>query len=448
MLAAGLLRSGVAALRGGLNASLKPTLANAIASGSYVVVLGRHYSEKFSRSKPHLNIGTIGHVDHGKTTLTAVITKRLAEKGMAKFTPYDQIDKAPEEKARGITIAVAHVEYETENRHYGHVDCPGHSEYVKNMIAGASQMDGAILVVSAATGAMPQTREHILLARQVGVPALVVYLNKCDQLEDPELGDLMEMDLRELLKQYNFPGDEIPVVRGSALLALDGDQSELGLPSIDRLMDTVDAYIPTPERPTDRPFLMPVEDVFQIAGRGTVVTGAVEVGQVKTGDPIEVLGYGDEPMKSTCAGVEMFRRILDYGQAGDNLGVLLRGVKREQIRRGQVLCAPGAYQQYKSFKAEVYCLTKEEGGRHTPFTSTYRPSFFFRTANVTGSIELPPTHTMAMPGDNVQMSIELISPIPMEKNMKFSVREGGKTVACGIVTELGDPVDSRKKGKK
>jgi elongation factor Tu len=417
---------------------------------SFLTSFGRRgMAAKFDRSKPHLNIGTIGHVDHGKTTLTAAITKRLSEVGGAEFTPYDQIDKAPEEKARGITIAAAHVEYETGSRHYGHVDCPGHSEYVKNMIAGASQMDGAILVVSAATGAMPQTREHILLARQVGVPALVVYLNKYDQLEDPELGELIEMDLRELLKQYDFPGDDVPIVRGSALKSLEDDDSEIGRPSIDRLMEAVDEYIPTPERPLDKPFLMPIEDSFTIPGRGTVVTGAVETGVVKIGDPLEILGFSDEPVSTTCNGVEMFRKQLDRAEAGDQLGCLLRGTKRDVVRRGQVLCAPGAFKQYRKFKAEVYVLKKDEGGRHTPFTESYKPSFFFRTANVTGTLSFPEGTEMALPGDNVEMGVELFSPIPMEHGMKFSIREGGRTIAAGAISALdnADAIDTRK-GKK
>eukprot|EP00010_Vexillifera_abyssalis_P002344 CAMPEP_0201560644 /NCGR_PEP_ID=MMETSP0173_2-20130828/78372_1 /ASSEMBLY_ACC=CAM_ASM_000268 /TAXON_ID=218659 /ORGANISM="Vexillifera sp., Strain DIVA3 564/2" /LENGTH=442 /DNA_ID=CAMNT_0047975103 /DNA_START=1225 /DNA_END=2550 /DNA_ORIENTATION=+ len=429
-----------------------PLFTNVLSSGSTKttqnVLFVRCYATKFDRSKAHLNIGTIGHVDHGKTTLTAAITKRLAESGGAKFTPYDQIDKAPEEKSRGITIAAAHVEYETKNRHYGHVDCPGHSEYVKNMIAGASQMDGAILVVSAATGPMPQTREHILLARQVGVPSLVVYLNKCDQLEDPELGELIEMDLRELLSQYEYPGDEVPIVRGSALMALDDDQSELGLPSIDRLMEEVDRYIPDPVRPLDEPFLLPIEDCFQVQGRGVVVSGAVERGIVKTGDPLEIIGFNRDPVRTTCNGVEMFHKMLDQGQAGDTLGCLLRGVKRDDVRRGQVVVAPGSYNQYTNFKAEMYVLTKDEGGRHTPFTTSYKPSFFFRTANITGSLSFPDDTPMAMPGDNITIGVELLNPIGMEKGMQFSVREGGKTVACGVVSELGDPVVPSGKAKK
>jgi elongation factor Tu len=390
---------------------------------------------KFERNKPHCNVGTIGHVDHGKTTLTAAITKILAETGGATFTSYDQIDKAPEEKARGITINTAHVEYETENRHYAHVDCPGHADYVKNMITGAAQMDGAILVVSAADGPMPQTREHILLARQVGVPAIVVYLNKCDQVDDEELLELVELEVRELLNAYDFPGDDIPVVKGSALQALEGDTGALGAPSVLDLMKEVDAYIPQPERPMDRPFLMPIEDVFSISGRGTVVTGRVERGVVNVGDEIEIVGIKDTT-KTTCTGVEMFRKLLDRGEPGDNVGVLLRGVKREDVERGQVLCKPGSITPHTRFNAETYVLTKEEGGRHTPFFSNYRPQFFFRTTDVTGTIELPEGTEMVMPGDNVTMKVNLICPIAMEEGLRFAIREGGRTVGAGVVASI------------
>jgi elongation factor Tu len=391
---------------------------------------------KFARTKPHCNVGTIGHVDHGKTTLTAAITKVLAESGAATYTSYDQIDKAPEEKARGITINTAHVEYETERRHYAHVDCPGHADYVKNMITGAAQMDGAILVVSAADGPMPQTREHILLARQVGVPAIVVYLNKCDQVDDPELLELVELEVRELLSKYDFPGDDIPIVKGSALFALeDKDAGELGKNSILELMKAVDAYVPQPERPKDRPFLMPIEDVFSISGRGTVVTGRVERGIVKVGDEIEIVGIR-VTQKTVCTGVEMFRKLLDQGEPGDNVGILLRGTKRDEVERGQVLCKPGSITPHTRFEAETYVLTKEEGGRHTPFFSNYRPQFFFRTTDVTGTIELPEGTEMVMPGDNITMKVNLISPIAMEEGLRFAIREGGRTVGAGVVASI------------
>jgi elongation factor Tu len=391
--------------------------------------------EKFERTKPHVNVGTIGHVDHGKTTLTAAITKVLSAKGFAKFAAFDEIDKAPEEKERGITIATAHVEYETDNRHYAHVDCPGHADYIKNMITGAAQMDGGILVVSAADGPMPQTREHILLARQVNVPALVVYLNKADQVDDPELLELVEMELRELLSKYEYPGDDIPIIVGSALQALEGVETEMGVESINRLMDAVDSYIPQPERDIDKPFLMPVEDVFSISGRGTVVTGRVERGIVKVGDEVEVIGITDS-VKTTVTGVEMFRKLLDEGRAGENIGTLLRGIKRTDIARGQVLAEPGSISPHRNFKAEVYVLTKEEGGRHTPFFSGYRPQFYFRTTDVTGVATLDADIQMVMPGDNVTMSIELINPIAMEKELRFAIREGGRTVGAGVVIEI------------
>jgi len=391
--------------------------------------------EKFERNKPHCNIGTIGHVDHGKTTLTAAITKVLAESGGATFSAYDQIDKAPEEKARGITISTSHVEYQTANRHYAHVDCPGHADYVKNMITGAAQMDGAILVVSAADGPMPQTREHILLARQVGVPALVVFMNKVDQVDDPELLELVEMEVRELLSVYNFPGDEIPIVKGSALAALEGRDDEIGKNAILALMQAVDDYIPQPERPKDQPFLMPIEDVFSISGRGTVVTGRVERGVVKVGEEIEIVGI-KPTVKTTCTGVEMFRKLLDQGEAGDNVGVLLRGTKREDVERGQVLCAPGSITPHTEFEAEAYILTKEEGGRHTPFFTNYRPQFYFRTTDVTGVVTLPEGTEMVMPGDNVKMKVTLIAPIAMEEKLRFAIREGGRTVGAGIVASI------------
>ncbi len=391
--------------------------------------------EKFDRSKPHVNIGTIGHVDHGKTTLTAAITKVMADAGRADFSAYDQIDKAPEERERGITISTAHVEYETENRHYAHVDCPGHADYVKNMITGAAQMDGAILVVNAADGPMPQTREHILLARQVGVPALVVYLNKVDQVDDAELLELVELEIRELLTSYEFPGDDIPIIKGSALAALEGRDEEIGVNSINALMAEVDKYIPQPERPKDQPFLMPIEDVFSISGRGTVVTGRIERGVVKVGEEIEIVGLKDTT-KTTCTGVEMFRKLLDQGEAGDNVGVLLRGTKREEVERGQVLSAPGSIKPFKKFKAEAYVLTKEEGGRHTPFFSNYRPQFYFRTTDVTGSVELPSGTEMVMPGDNIAMTVELIQPIAMDEGLRFAIREGGRTVGAGVVSSI------------
>jgi elongation factor Tu len=391
--------------------------------------------EKFERTKPHVNVGTIGHVDHGKTTLTAAITKVLAQKGLAAFMAYDQIDKAPEERERGITIATAHVEYQTDKRHYAHVDCPGHADYVKNMITGAAQMDGAILVVSAADGPMPQTREHILLARQVGVPYIVVYLNKVDMVDDKELLDLVELEVRELLSKYEFPGDKIPIVRGSALKALEGDKGDLGEPSIFRLMEAVDGYIPTPQRAKDKPFLMPVEDVFSISGRGTVATGRIERGVVKVGEEVEIVGL-KATQKTVVTGVEMFRKLLDEGMAGDNVGCLLRGLKREEVERGQVLAKPGSITPHTKFKAEVYVLTKEEGGRHTPFFNGYRPQFYFRTTDVTGSIKLPAGVEMVMPGDNITMEVELITPIAMEKQLRFAIREGGRTVGAGAVADV------------
>jgi elongation factor Tu len=390
---------------------------------------------KFERTKPHCNIGTIGHVDHGKTTLTAAITKVLAEKGGAEFMAYDQIDKAPEEKARGITINTAHVEYQTDNRHYAHVDCPGHADYVKNMITGAAQMDGAILVVSAADGPMPQTREHILLARQVGVPALVVYMNKVDMVDDAELLDLVELEVRELLSKYNFPGDKIPIVKGSALAALEGKDEKRGKESILALMKAVDEYIPQPARPKDRPFLMPIEDVFSISGRGTVVTGRVERGVVKVGEEVEIVGLKDTT-KTVVTGVEMFRKLLDQGEAGDNIGALLRGTKREEVERGQVLAAPGSITPHTRFKCEAYILTKEEGGRHTPFFSNYRPQFYFRTTDVTGEVVLPQGTEMVMPGDNIAMEVKLIAPIAMDEGLRFAIREGGRTVGAGVVASI------------
>ncbi|MDP9136963.1 MAG: elongation factor Tu [Pseudomonadota bacterium] len=391
--------------------------------------------EKFNRNKPHCNVGTIGHVDHGKTTLTAAITKVLAESGGATFTSYDQIDKAPEERARGITISTAHVEYQTKARHYAHVDCPGHADYVKNMITGAAQMDGAILVVSAADGPMPQTREHILLARQVGVPALVVYLNKVDMVDDPELLELVEMEMRELLTSYQFPGDKIPIVRGSALAALEGKNPELGKASILKLMEAVDSYIPQPDRPKDQPFLMPIEDVFSISGRGTVVTGRIERGVVKVGEEVEIVGIRPTA-KSTVTGVEMFRKLLDAGEAGDNVGCLLRGIDKDAVERGQVLAKPGSVMPHKKFKAEAYILTKEEGGRHTPFFTNYRPQFYFRTTDVTGIVTLPSGTEMVMPGDNVTMDVDLITPIAMEEKLRFAIREGGRTVGAGVVAKI------------
>jgi elongation factor Tu len=391
--------------------------------------------QKFERTKPHVNVGTIGHVDHGKTTLTAAITLILSETGGAEYIEYDSIDKAPEERARGITINTAHVEYETEARHYAHVDCPGHADYVKNMITGAAQMDGAILVVSAADGPMPQTREHILLARQVGVPALVVYLNKADMVDDPELLELVELEVRELLSVYEFPGDEIPVITGSALHALEQRDGDLGKASVLALMKAVDDYIPTPERAIDRPFLMPIEDVFSISGRGTVVTGRVERGVIKVGEDIEIVGIR-ETTKTVCTGVEMFRKLLDQGQAGDNIGALLRGTKRDEVERGQVLAQPGSITPHTKFQAETYVLSKDEGGRHTPFFSNYRPQFFFRTTDVTGSIELPETVEMVMPGDNVTLKVNLIAPIAMDEGLRFAIREGGHTVGAGVVTQI------------
>ena len=390
---------------------------------------------KFERTKPHLNVGTIGHVDHGKTTLTAALTKVMAGLHGGEYKAYDQIDAAPEERARGITIATAHVEYQSAKRHYAHVDCPGHADYVKNMITGAAQMDGAILVVSAADGPMPQTREHILLARQVGVPYIVVFLNKADMVDDAELLELVEMEVRELLNLYQFPGDDTPIIRGSALKALEGDQSEIGVPAVIKLVEALDDYIPQPERPIDGAFLMPVEDVFSISGRGTVVTGRIERGIVKVGDEIEIVGIKPN-QKTTCTGVEMFRKLLDQGQAGDNVGVLLRGTKREEVERGQVLCKPGSIKPHTKFEAEVYVLSKEEGGRHTPFFNGYRPQFYFRTTDVTGACDLPPGIEMIMPGDNVKMTVSLIAPIAMEEGLRFAIREGGRTVGAGVVSKI------------
>lgn len=391
--------------------------------------------EKFQRTKPHVNVGTIGHVDHGKTTLTAAITTILSKKFGGAAKKYDEIDSSPEEKARGITINTAHVEYETEKRHYAHVDCPGHADYIKNMITGAAQMDGAILVVSSADGPMPQTREHILLARQVGVPYIIVYMNKADMVDDPELLELVEMEVRELLSKYDFPGDDTPIIIGSALKALEGDQSDIGEPSIMKLADALDSYIPEPERAVDRPFLMPVEDVFSISGRGTVVTGRVERGVVKVGDEIEIVGIVPT-VKTTCTGVEMFRKLLDQGQAGDNVGVLLRGTKREEVQRGQVLAKPGSIKPHTKFSAEIYVLSKDEGGRHTPFFNGYRPQFYFRTTDVTGSIELPAGTEMVMPGDNVSIKVSLIQPIAMDEGLRFAIREGGRTVGAGVVAKI------------
>ncbi|MFO1432373.1 MAG: elongation factor Tu [Candidatus Competibacteraceae bacterium] len=391
--------------------------------------------EKFQRSKPHVNVGTIGHVDHGKTTLTAAITKIMAAQFGGEYKAYDQIDSAPEEKARGITIATAHVEYQSPQRHYAHVDCPGHADYIKNMITGAAQMDGAILVVSAADGPMPQTREHILLARQVGVPYIVVYMNKADMVDDPELLELVEMEVRELLSSYDFPGDDIPIVIGSALQALEGDQSDLGEPSVIKLVDAMDAYIPVPQRDVDKPFLMPIEDVFSISGRGTVVTGRVERGVIKVGEEVEIVGIRSTS-RTTCTGVEMFRKLLDQGQAGDNIGVLLRGTKRDDVERGQVLAKPGTITPHTRFEAEVYVLSKEEGGRHTPFFKGYRPQFYFRTTDVTGSVDLPEGVEMVMPGDNIKMVVSLIAPIAMEEGLRFAIREGGRTVGAGVVAKV------------
>ena len=392
--------------------------------------------EKFDRSKPHVNIGTIGHVDHGKTTLTAAITMSLAAQGSAEARKYDEIDAAPEEKARGITINTAHVEYETEERHYAHVDCPGHADYVKNMITGAAQMDGAILVVSANDGPMPQTREHILLARQVGVPYIIVFLNKVDMVDDPELLDLVELEVRELLSAYDFPGDDIPVIKGSALKATEGDTGELGAPAVEELLAALDSYIPQPERDIDKDFLMPVEDVFSIQGRGTVATGRVERGIINVGEEVEIVGIREETQKTTVTGVEMFRKLLDQGQAGDNVGCLLRGLKREDIERGQVLAKPGSITPHKKFKCEAYVLTKEEGGRHTPFFNGYRPQFYFRTTDVTGVVTLPEGQEMVMPGDNVALNVELIQPVAMDKELRFAIREGGRTVGAGVVSEI------------
>ena len=391
--------------------------------------------EKFERNKAHVNVGTIGHVDHGKTTLTAAITKVMGEKFGGEARAYDQIDNAPEERERGITIATAHVEYESTDRHYAHVDCPGHADYVKNMITGAAQMDGAILVCSAADGPMPQTREHILLARQVGVPHIVVYLNKADQVDDAELTELVEMEIRELLSKYDFPGDDVPIISGSALKAIEGDTSEIGIPSIEKLVEEMDKFIPVPERPVDQSFLMPIEDVFSISGRGTVVTGRIERGKVNVGEEIEIVGIKDT-QKTTCTGVEMFRKLLDQGVAGDNVGVLLRGTKREEVERGQVLCVPGSIKPHTKFECEVYVLSKDEGGRHTPFFGNYRPQFYFRTTDVTGAIELPKDVEMVMPGDNVKMNVELITPIALEAGLKFAIREGGKTVGAGVVSKI------------
>jgi elongation factor Tu len=391
--------------------------------------------EKYTRTKPHVNVGTIGHVDHGKTTLTAALTKVMATKFGGEFKAYDQIDNAPEERARGITIATAHVEYESPNRHYAHVDCPGHADYVKNMITGAAQMDGAILVCSAADGPMPQTREHILLARQVGVPYIVVFLNKADMVDDAELLELVEMEVRELLSKYDFPGDDIPIVKGSALKALEGDTSEIGVPAVEALVAALDSYIPEPERAIEKPFLMPIEDVFSISGRGTVVTGRVERGKVKVGDEVSIVGLKDT-VKTTCTGVEMFRKLLDEGVAGDNCGVLLRGTKREDVERGQVLAKPGSITPHTHFEAEIYVLSKEEGGRHTPFFNGYRPQFYFRTTDVTGSVELPEGVEMVMPGDNIKVQIKLIAPIAMEEGLRFAVREGGRTVGAGVVSKV------------
>ena len=391
--------------------------------------------EKFERSKPHVNVGTIGHVDHGKTTLTAAITKTMAEANGGEFKDYGDIDNAPEERERGITIATAHVEYESDTRHYAHVDCPGHADYVKNMITGAAQMDGAILVCSAADGPMPQTREHILLSRQVGVPYIVVYLNKADQVDDAELLELVEMEIRELLDSYDFPGDDTPIVTGSALKALEGDTSDIGIPSILKLVAEMDNYFPLPERPIDQPFLMPIEDVFSISGRGTVVTGRVERGIIKVGEEIEIVGI-KETQSTTCTGVEMFRKLLDEGQAGDNVGVLLRGTKREEVERGQVLCVPGSITPHTHFETEIYVLSKDEGGRHTPFFNNYRPQFYFRTTDVTGAMELPEGTEMVMPGDNVKVTVKLIAPIAMEEGLRFAIREGGRTVGAGVVSKI------------
>lgn len=391
--------------------------------------------EKFERTKPHVNVGTIGHVDHGKTTLTAAITKTMAEANGGTFKDYGDIDNAPEERERGITIATAHVEYESEERHYAHVDCPGHADYVKNMITGAAQMDGAILVCSAADGPMPQTREHILLSRQVGVPYIVVYLNKADQVDDAELLELVEMEIRELLDSYDFPGDDTPIVTGSALKALEGDTSDIGIPSIMKLVAAMDSYFPLPERPVDQPFLLPIEDVFSISGRGTVVTGRVERGIVKVGEEIEIVGIKDTA-KTTCTGVEMFRKLLDEGRAGDNVGVLLRGTKREEVERGQVLCKPGSITPHTHFETEIYVLSKDEGGRHTPFFNNYRPQFYFRTTDVTGAMELPEGTEMVMPGDNIKVTVKLINPIAMEEGLRFAIREGGRTVGAGVVSKI------------
>lgn len=391
--------------------------------------------EKFVRAKPHINVGTIGHIDHGKTTLTAAITKRQDSKGLAKFIPFEQIDKAPEERARGITIATAHIEYETEKRHYAHIDCPGHADYIKNMITGAAQMDGSILVVGADDGPMPQTREHVLLARQVGVPYIVVYLNKVDLVDDPELLDLVELEVRELLTKYEFPGDEVPVIRGSALKALEGDESEIGMQSIDKLLDALDEFIPLPTREVDKPFLMPIEDVFSITGRGTVVTGRIERGRIKVGDSVEIVGFG-ETKSTVVTGVEMFRKVLDYGEAGDNVGLLLRGIEKDEVWRGMVVAEPGSITPHKKFQCQVYVLSKEEGGRHTPFFTGYRPQFYFRTTDVTGTIKLPEGVDMVMPGDNVEFEVELIDTIAMEEGLRFAIREGGKTVGAGVVTKI------------
>jgi elongation factor Tu len=411
------------------------TMTNEFNLTAFVFGVATMSKEKFERTKPHVNVGTIGHVDHGKTTLTAAITKVAAEKQGGDFKDYDQIDNAPEERERGITISTAHVEYETDNRHYAHVDCPGHADYVKNMITGAAQMDGAILVVSAADGPMPQTREHILLARQVGVPYIVVFLNKCDQVDDEELLELVEMEVRELLNDYEFPGDDTPLVKGSALKALEGDTSDIGVPAVEKLLEEMDSYFPEPERDTAKPFLMPIEDIFSISGRGTVVTGRIETGIVNVGDELEIVGIRDTT-KTTCTGVEMFRKLLDSGEAGDNVGILLRGTKRDDVERGQVLAKPGTITPHTKFEAEVYVLSKDEGGRHTPFFKGYRPQFYFRTTDVTGACELPEGVEMVMPGDNVKMVVELIAPIAMDEGLRFAIREGGRTVGAGVVAKI------------
>jgi len=412
---------------------LRPVVSTTPLSSSLAF---RSFSAKFNREKPHLNIGTIGHVDHGKTTLTAAITKHLSTAGRAQFVPYDQIDKAPEERARGITINASHVEYETEKRHYGHIDCPGHSEYVKNMITGSSQMDGAILVVSAPDGVMPQTKEHILLARQVGIPAIVVFMNKVDMMDDPDLLELVEMEIKELLEKYGFPSQDVPVIKGSAKKALDGDTGPIGAQALQKLLDQIDSYIPLPTRALDKPFLMSIESVFSITGRGTVATGAVEQGVIKVGEEVEIQGYTKQPIKTTCTGLEMFKKQLSHGEAGDNLGILLRGLKKDDVRRGHVICKPKTVTVHSRFNAKMYILTADEGGRQKPIKSMFRPQFFFRTADITGEIILPADHAVAMPGDDISMEVRLISPIAMHTGMKFSVREGGKTIGAGVVTEL------------